>query len=371
MLKIFPEWLTGITEPAWLIKTSIVIIIMLSLHYCCRFVYNRINPRLKRQQAFGYSIVLNALYKPFIVLIWIIGVTIIAQDVASLHPEEFIENDVIIVRQLALIFTLAWFAIRVVKLGEQYWIMRQQQRGQVDKATINIIVKIFYLLIISLAALIVMQTLGIPISALLAFGGLSGAAVVVASKDLLANFFGGIIIHFDKPFIIGDYIRSIDNKIEGTVEHIGWRLTLIRTPDMRPVYITNSIFTSLGVENQTRMTHRRIVSFIGIRYDDFNKLENILAAMRHMAKQHPDIDTQQPLRIYLVESAESALKIKLELFTKTTNYDRFQALQEDILLQALAIIQRHGAHCAYPTRTIIQAYSQKKVSEKSELSDQL
>ena len=94
------------------------------------------------------------------------------------------------------------------------------------------------------AFLVIIQTLGYSVSGLLAFGGVGGLAVGFAAKDLLANFFfGGLMIHLDRPFTIGDWISSTDREIEGVVENIGWRLTIIRAFDKRPIYIPNSLFT--------------------------------------------------------------------------------------------------------------------------------
>ena len=103
-----------------------------------------------------------------------------------------------------------------------------------------------------------MQALGYSISGVLAFGGIGGIAVGFAAKDLLANFFGGLMIYLDRPFSVGDWIRSPDKNIEGTVEEIGWRLTRIRTFDKRPLYVPNSTFTQISVENPSRMLNRRI-----------------------------------------------------------------------------------------------------------------
>lgn len=66
------------------------------------------------------------------------------------------------------------------------------------------------------------------------------------------------MIYFDRPFKVGDWIRSPDRQIEGTVERIGWRMTIIRTFDKRPLYVPNSVFSSIVVENPSRMLNRRI-----------------------------------------------------------------------------------------------------------------
>lgn len=71
------------------------------------------------------------------------------------------------------------------------------------------------------------------LSGLLTFGGIGGIAVGMAGKDVLSNFFSGIMLYFDRPFSIGDWIRSPDRNIEGTVAEIGWRITRINTFDHR------------------------------------------------------------------------------------------------------------------------------------------
>ena len=76
------------------------------------------------------------------------------------------------------------------------------------------------------------------------------------------------MIHLDRPFALGDWVSSPDRDIEGVVEHIGWRLTVIRSFDKRPIYIPNSLFTQIVVKNPSRMTNRRIFEYIGVRCDD-------------------------------------------------------------------------------------------------------
>ena len=91
---------------------------------------------------------------------------------------------------------------------------------------------------------------GMSLSGLLTFGGIGGLAVGMAGKDILSNFFSGIMLYFDRPFSIGDWIRSPDRNIEGTVAEIGWRITKITTFDNRPLYVPNSLFSSISVENR-------------------------------------------------------------------------------------------------------------------------
>ena len=155
--------------------------------------------------------------------------------------------------------------------------------------------------------MVALQSFGYSISGVLAFGGIGGIAVGFAARDLLANFFGGMMIYMDRPFNVGDWVRSPDKEIEGTVEKIGWRLTTIRTFDKRPLYVPNSIFNNISVENPSRMSNRRIKETIGIRYDDLSKMEKIISDVKKMLKQHTDIDTTKTLIVNFNEFAPSSL----------------------------------------------------------------
>ena len=146
---------------------------------------------------------------------------------------------------------------------------------EIDQTTIDAIAKLLRISVIIIGFLIALQSIGYSISGVLAFGGVGGIAVGFAARDLLANFFGGLMIYMDRPFNVGDWIRSPDKEIEGTVEKIGWRSTTIRTFDKRPLHVPNSIFSNISVENPSRMSNRRIKETIGIRYDDLSKMEKL------------------------------------------------------------------------------------------------
>jgi len=197
-----------------------------------------------------------------------------------------------------------------------------------------------------------LQTLGYSISGVLAFGGIGGIAIGFAARDLLANFFGGLTIYMDRPFDVGDWIRSPDREIEGSVEKIGWRLTTIRTFDKRPLYIPNSVFTNIAVENPQRMTNRRIKETIGIRYDDASKMREIISDVKKMLQEHDDIDNNQTLIVNFNEFAASSLNFFIYTFTKTVNWIEFHKVKQDVMLKVIDIIESHGAECAFPTTTM-------------------
>ena len=150
----------------------------------------------------------------------------------------------------------------------------------------------------------------------------------------------------------GNLETTGDIQIEGTVEHIGWRQTRIRTFDKRPLYVPNSTFAQISVENPSRMSNRRIYETIGIRYDDAAQLRGIVADVKQMLKNHPEIDTNQTLIVNFNSFAASSLDFFIYTFTKTTQWVKFHEIKQDVLLSVFDIIVEHGADIAYPTSTI-------------------
>jgi len=272
------------------------------------------------------------------------------------EQELFSDQNLDTARVLTFIVLIMLFFWRFITEAEKNILEKLEnesgEEGGMDPTTLHALAKLLRLSVVISAALIALPELGIEITALLAFGGVGGIAIGFAAQDLLANFFGGLMIYLDRPFAIGDWIRSPDRNIEGTVEHIGWRLTVVRTFDKRPLYIPNSVFTSLALENPSRMKNRRIKETIGIRYKDASKMAVIVEDVKAMLKEHPDIDANQTLIVNFDAYGASSLDFFIYTFTKTVNWIEFHKVKEDVLLKIIGIVHSHGADFAFPTRTL-------------------
>jgi len=263
-----------------------------------------------------------------------------------------------------VLIIICWFLIRFITCFEKNIIsVKQTTSEEIDQTTVDAIAKLLRISVIIIGFLIALQSLGYSISGVLAFGGVGGIAVGFAARDLLANFFGGLMIYMDRPFSVGDWIRSPDKEIEGTVEKIGWRSTTIRTFDKRPLYVPNAVFNNVSVENPSRMLNRRIKETIGIRYDDLSKMEKIIGDVKEMLKNHADIDTTKTLIVNFNEFAPSSLDFFIYTFTKTIDWVRYHEIKQDVLLKIINIIESNGAECAFPTSTL-------HISSSSDISNQ-
>lgn len=252
---------------------------------------------------------------------------------------------------LAAVFVVACVFMRYLSMLINRLEKRQVSKGR-DPTSARMISRVMKFGAFAAILLFFGEHFGLSMSGLLAFGGIGGIAIGMASKDILSNVFSGTMLYFDRQFNIGDWIRSPDREIEGTVVEVGWRLTKIMTFDNRPLYVPNSFFSSISVENPGRMTNRRISTEVGLRYEDAGKVRAIVDQIRQMLAQNPDIDQTQTTLVYFNEFADSSLNIMVYCFTKTTQWAEWLGIQQDVYLKIIDIVQQHGADFAFPSQTV-------------------
>lgn len=346
------EQITG--QHAWVIQVFVIVFISLLANFIAKRLLDKLHRELEKTANLWDDALIIAVRRPLEIMIWVVGISWAAEVMQSLS-DAVIFTAIGPIRDVLVIGLLSWFLVRFVSEAEKNLLLRAPEANEeapLDESTVHALGKLLRLAIIITASLVVLQTLGYSISGVLAFGGIGGIAVGFAAKDLLANFFGGLMVYLDRPFSIGDWIRSPDQEIEGTVEYIGWRQTRIRTFDKRPLYVPNSTFTHISVENPSRMSHRRIYETIGIRYDDAAVLEAVINDVKTMLKEHDEIDTKQTLMVNANAFGESSLDFFVYCFTKTVNWQHYHKVKQDVLVKILAIIASHNAEVAFPTQVI-------------------
>lgn len=241
-----------------------------------------------------------------------------------------------------------WILFRLVNATEAYFMTSNKR----DQTTVSAIGHILRLLLAFIGILTALQSFGLSFTGLATFGGVGGLVAGLAAKDLLSNFFGGLMIYFDRPFKVGDWIKSPDRDIQGTVERIGLRMTVIRSFESQPMYIPNSVFSSIVVQNPSRMQHRRIFETIGLRYKDTDKIKLVVADVKKMLETHPDIEQRAALMVNFDTFAGSSLNFFIYTFTKTVNWSKYNDVKQDVLLKIVDIVHQNGADFAFPTRTL-------------------
>ena len=348
----FSGYLRSLGLAPWIIEVFVVVFVTLLAAFLLKGVFDRVERVLVKTPTLWDQSLFSALRLPLRAMVWVVGLAFAIQIIQT-ETGAAIFDAVQPLRDVTIVGLIAWFLVRFIRSVEANLIREKEERGETyDRATYDAIAKLVRLSVVITSVLVAMQTLGYSIAGVLAFGGIGGIAVGFAAKDLLANFFGGLIIYLDRPFAVGDWIRSPDRDIEGTVERIGWRLTVIRTFNQRPLYVPNAVFSNISVQNPSRMSNREIYEVIGIRYDDADKMEAIVGDVKAMLDGHPEIEHDKICMVAFNTFASSSLDFFIYCYTKTTKWAFFHDVKQDVLLRTLAIVSAHGAEVAFPTSTV-------------------
>ena len=340
----------------WLIKFVLIIFIIIFINISTRVILSTLKKQFSKTNNIWDDCIIDSIYKPFTILIWILGIVFTLEAFNSDFKIFNISNDFLInLKRAGIILSIALF-LNNLSRNFQFAIIKNNKTKNidVDEATYEAITKIIRLSIIVTSGLIILQTFGFSISGVLAFGGIGGVAVGFAAKDMLANFFGGLMIYLDRPFRKGDWIRSPDRELEGTVENIGWRQTSIRNFRKNVIYIPNSVFMNIIVENPSRMTHRRIREVIGLRYKDLPKMLSIVEDVKTMILNHSDIDHNQTTIVNFDSYNDSSIDFFIITYADTTEWARYHEIKQDVLMKIGEIIEKNNAEIAFPTRVEIQ-----------------
>ena len=336
----------------WAFQILIVLVTTFIVSRVRHFTLLRAEKRLAQTNLIWGRSTVEAIRKPAAVLIWVAGVSF-AIEIARIEFQTAIFEAIPALRSTAAIAAITWFGFKFVGIYEHSYVAKQTESDSTfDRTTVFITSKILRVVVIILGILVAMQTLGLSIAGILAFGGVGGIAIGFAARELIANYFGGLMLFMDRPFKVGETITSSDRDIEGTVQEIGWRQTIIVKFDTRTLYVPNSVFATIVVRNMTRQKNRRIFEYVGIRYDDADQLVAIVSDTKDMLSNHPEIDQESSIMVNFDRFAASSLDIMIYCFTKTIVWAEYHEVKQYVLIKTMEIIESHGAEIAFPTSTV-------------------
>jgi len=320
--------------------------------------------RLSRGRLRWGGVVADAARMPAGLAIWLIALTFAMGHAAALWGhfssgddnvatdiDHFVHLILPTTRIIIAVFCGTLFVVRSVRRAQHVIEQQAAESGsEMDMTALQALFGIGVVFVWVIGVIVGMQSLGMNMSAILTIGGIGSAAFAFASKDVIANFFGGIMVLFNRPFQVGDWV--VVKGVEGGIERIGLYATYIRTGDKRLVYVPNSVFVSGVIENTSERTNRRISETIGVRYDDFDVVEPIVANLESLFQGDEDIDQTQPVRINFGGYGDSTIDIAILAYTKTTALADYVKIRERLMLEVGRIVQKNGADFAFPTMTV-------------------
>ncbi|MBP2243330.1 MscS family membrane protein [Cytobacillus eiseniae] len=228
--------------------------------------------------------------------------------------------------------------------------INQKFNTEMDEILLPFISKALRIIIVAISVSIIAEVFGYSISTFVAGLGIGGLAISLAAKDALANLFGGVVIITEKPFSIGDWIMT--PSVEGTVEDISFRSTVIRTFSQALVTVPNATLANEPITNWSKMGKRQITFNLKVSYDTTkDQLRNVVHRIETLLKDHPDI---HPDTIFVTfdKYMDNGLEIFVYFFTNTTNWGEFLKIKEAINFEVMDILESEGVYVALPTRKL-------------------
>jgi len=199
----------------------------------------------------------SSLPTPLGVAIWVVALTLTAQklvehfawspiELESTEGESVVTIDILLsmIRSGLLVIIATWFIARGIRAFSKIlnnW-HHSKDTVELDTTAIQALASVGVVLAWVVGFIVTLQSIGFNMNAVITIGGIGGAGIAFASKDVVANFFGGIVVMLNRPFKVGDHIVS--GKIDGKVLRIGLYATYLQTENGDTLYVPNSIFNN-------------------------------------------------------------------------------------------------------------------------------
>lgn len=253
--------------------------------------------------------------------------------------------------KLLVAVSLAWFGYRLVDVVAGYVVKSKDvQLTQFDDLLLPLLRTVLRTLVAVVVILFVMEWIGYTPRSVLGALGIGGVAIAFAAKDTLGNFFGSITVLFDRPFGIGDWV--VIGSVEGTVEHVGFRSTRIRTFYNSRVTIPNSVMATSGVDNYGERRFRRVKTMLSLTYDTPpEKIDAFCEGVRELIRLH-HYTRKDYYHVYLNQFAPSSLDVLLYMFFETPDWSTELRERHRFFIDILNLASKIGVEFAYPTQTL-------------------
>lgn len=314
---------------------SIEAVIILSLAALCA-LFTLFGYFVFRHLKLRQNVLIEAIAIPIYIFIWWLFIVFLLDQI------EFLQRFTIYLIEGGVVFFLVSAAYRFINGLEHRFTTGKYLFSHLDLTSVRAISRISRVFLTVFAILLLLPVFHIPVSGILAFGGAAGVGVSFAAKDLLANFFGGFTVMLDRPFSLGDKIRALDENFEGYVEHIGWRSTRLRTEEKRPLYVPNSTFLTISIENVSKMTSKKIERNFYIEPSKLMSAPKAVEALIHKLKSHPSIEQKELVSVHLNLLSGIAPQVQVQCFTKKMEQADYQEVIQEVLILSVITFKENG-----------------------------
>ncbi|MCF6282896.1 MAG: mechanosensitive ion channel family protein [Candidatus Polarisedimenticolaceae bacterium] len=302
----------------------------------------------QRSKHDAYRDLSDGIMRPFglmvLAVIWWLGLTLLG-----------LPENVMVVLLVAVKFLTAlsavWAAYRSVDLLAVYLVHKASLTdSKLDDVLVPLVLRTMKVFVTIIGTVFIADNMNINVSSLLAGLGLGGLAFALAAKDVIQNLFGSITVLLDRTYHVGDWVIIGDN--EGTVEHIGFRSTKLRTFYNSVVTLPNATMITASVDNMGERRFRRMKSMLGLSYDTKPEMvEAFCEGVRELVRIHPYM-RKDYYHVYFNGFGASSLDILVYVFWETPDWSTELRERHRFLLDIHRLAEKLGIEFAFPTQTL-------------------
>ena len=350
----------GINATDIIVSLVIFLLFYLLRRLIARFILNRLSRIVSKTSNQIDDAVIEVLDGPLKFLPVVLGFFIASSylDVSN-NNQDFLD---LLNRSLITIF-IFWLLHQLII---PFSFVIKNFESKISKPLVDWTLKGLKILVIVLGAVAILELWGIRVGPVIAGLGLFGVAVALGAQDLFKNLISGIMILMEKRFTVGDVIL-VSGEVEGVVEQIGFRSTLVRRFDSTPVMVPNYKFAEQSVTNYTRRHHRRIRWLIGLEYrTSIDQLKNIRDEINNLIEKDDNFAKNQNASFYVrIDSfSDSSIDMLVQTFTVTNEWAEFLKIKENLAVKIIEIVENNEAGFAFPSQSL---YVEKLSDEKTEI----
>jgi MscS family membrane protein len=347
----------GFTAGQLTVSFVVLLFAMIFRNLIAAFIFRRLKGFAAKTRFDFDDHLINALEKPASWFILFLGVYV------SLAILPFEDTLALLIQNLfhgATMLLIVWAMLRLTDVAAIIMGGRIQDKKSAIFGFIPLLRKTAKAFILCVGALMVIDNMGYNVAGIFATLGLGGAALALASKDTIANFFGSLMIVLDRPFKVGDWI-IVGDKVDGDVESIGLRSTKVRTWPKTVMSIPNSILANEYINNWSRMPKRRVKQYVGVTYEtSADDMEGVVEDIRQLLREDEGVQ-QDFILVNFTDFGDSSLDILVYYFTVSTAWLEHMDVRQRINCKIMRAVKARGLSIAFPTRSL---YLEGKVARK-------
>ena len=359
-VDVWEEGIFGINASEIIIGLIIFLIFYVLRRLFARFLINRLNKIVSKTSTSLDDTVIEVIEGPLKFLPIVLGFFIASSYINfSSESQTFID---LLNRTLITIFIFWLLHQLVIPLS----FVIKNFEDKISKPLVDWTLRGLKIIIFILGVVAVLELWGIKVGPVIAGLGLFGIAVALGAQDLFKNLISGIMILMERRFTVGDIVL-VSGEVEGVVEQIGFRSTLIRRFDSTPVMVPNYKFAEQSVTNHSRRHHRRIRWLIGLEYrTTVEQLKNIRDKIHDLVLNDTSFAKNENSSFFVrIDSfSDSSIDMLVQAFTVTNDWGKYLKIKETLAVKIIEIVDKNLASFAFPSQSI---YVESLPSDKPEI----